>query len=195
MNWISRSWRFVKDPNHSGAVVAIFTIVIASTGIVYTIFAALQWTVMREAFIAANKPAVGVNGISVGHYDTSGKLLENRGLPGAASMVFTIEVKNFGSVSAENFLPDWKVFIDGIEQPNPNPEGRKPGTIFPQKSVFFRGQIGGPDYVAIMTGKEILETEVSVKYEGLGRNYNYCERQRYGPQIDYFFRFGASCLK
>jgi len=42
----SRIWAFVKAQEHSNAVVAIFTGVITVTGIIYTIFAGLQWSVI-----------------------------------------------------------------------------------------------------------------------------------------------------
>jgi hypothetical protein len=44
-----RIWIWVKDPKHSSAMVAIFTAVIMLTGISYTIFAALQWSAIRES--------------------------------------------------------------------------------------------------------------------------------------------------
>jgi hypothetical protein len=48
MNFIRKAWDFVRNPAHSGAVVAILTFVLAIAGIVYTVFSILQWSVMRQ---------------------------------------------------------------------------------------------------------------------------------------------------
>ncbi|SRR6266571_1830315 len=57
MGFIKRWWGFVKDPQHSGAVVAIFTIVIAITGILYTTVSVLQWCANNKAADAAKSAA------------------------------------------------------------------------------------------------------------------------------------------
>jgi len=57
MGFIGRWWSFVKDPQHSGAVVAIFTIVIAVTGVLYTTVSVLQWCANKKAADAAASAA------------------------------------------------------------------------------------------------------------------------------------------
>jgi hypothetical protein len=58
MGFVRRWWHFVRDPQHSGAVVAIFTIVIAITGIAYTSFAFLQWQTMHDT-LSLERPWLG----------------------------------------------------------------------------------------------------------------------------------------
>jgi hypothetical protein len=45
MNW----WNFIRDPGHSNAIMAIFTVVIALSSIGYGIVALCQWGAMRES--------------------------------------------------------------------------------------------------------------------------------------------------
>jgi hypothetical protein len=44
---IDKGWEFVKDPNHSGAVMAIFTALIFVATVAYAVIALLQWNAMR----------------------------------------------------------------------------------------------------------------------------------------------------
>jgi hypothetical protein len=46
---IKRTWHFVKDPHHSNAVVAVFTVGIFFTGLIYAFFAYLQWQTMKRS--------------------------------------------------------------------------------------------------------------------------------------------------
>jgi hypothetical protein len=46
---LARIWTFVKAPERSNALVAIFTVVITLTGIIYTVFAGLQWSAMKNS--------------------------------------------------------------------------------------------------------------------------------------------------
>ena len=48
-------WIFVKDSNHSGAVVAIATAISTGIVLVYTVFAMLQWLAIREQNEIAQK--------------------------------------------------------------------------------------------------------------------------------------------
>ena len=45
---ISRAWHFVKDPNHSGAVMAIFTVLIFATNVAYVIVSTLQFNILKQ---------------------------------------------------------------------------------------------------------------------------------------------------
>lgn len=61
MSFVKRWWAFVKNPDHSSAVVAIFTIVIAVTGILYAVFSYLQWHAMSgqlDEMQGANRPYI-----------------------------------------------------------------------------------------------------------------------------------------
>jgi hypothetical protein len=74
MTFFKKYWQLVRDPQHSGAVIAIFTIVIACTGLVYTGTCILQWCVMRQtminserAFVFTEKPFLVGDGGPPGH--------------------------------------------------------------------------------------------------------------------------------
>jgi hypothetical protein len=171
---------------------------------VYVSVAAYQGCEMRESvriahdtFIAANKPSVGVNGISIVYTGVGpqGQRIESK-VPTQQTnnFSFQVEIKNFGQVSADDFLPTTKVFLDGKEQPGELNFVRQTSTIFPGKSVYFAFGIGSQDYPSIVNGKKILELEVTVHYAGPGKTYNYCEKYRYGaPNINAFFRLGTAC--
>lgn len=206
MGFIKKWWSFVRDSQHSGAVVAIFTAVIAVTGIVYTIFSILQWYEMRTsvkiahaAFLAANKPSVGVSSIGAQHMgiDAAGKPI-NSPQPSSQTNNFRIavEVKNFGTVAAENFVPTWRIFLNGVQRnTRPLEQGSRPSTIFPGRVVFLTGIVGAENYHAIMAGEKTLDLEVTVRYDGLDKSYAYCERWRYNPPNNAFLGLGAACTQ
>jgi hypothetical protein len=61
MSFVKTWWTFVKNPDHSSAVVAMFTIVIAFTGILYAVFSYLQWHTMSgqlDEMQGANRPYI-----------------------------------------------------------------------------------------------------------------------------------------
>lgn len=60
-----RIWDWVKNPKHSSAVQAIFTAVIMVTGILYTVFAGLQWSVTNDSLISVQRAFVRSTGITV----------------------------------------------------------------------------------------------------------------------------------
>jgi hypothetical protein len=62
-------WKFIIDPKHSGALMAIFTILIFITGAIYAVFAALQWTAMK----ASNKLTRDTLQVSQRAYVTIGR--------------------------------------------------------------------------------------------------------------------------
>src|SRR6266852_5856741 len=51
LQFIGRWWNHLGDTQNSNRVVAVFTIVIALTGILYARYAAKQWDVMQKSFI------------------------------------------------------------------------------------------------------------------------------------------------
>lgn len=155
--------------------------------------------IAHDTFVAANKPSVGVNGISVVFtgIDVNGQRIESK-IPNEKTnnMDFSVEIKNFGPVPGDNFLTNWKVFIDGTEQPSTINFERNSSTIFPGKSVYLTGKIGSHDYPAVVGGQKIIELEVTVRYEGPGQKYRYCEKYRYGgPTAIAFLRYGTACVQ
>jgi hypothetical protein len=58
---VMRWWKFIKDPQHSQAIIAILTLVIAGTGIGYDIVASKQLSVMNDT-LKLERPWIGAVG-------------------------------------------------------------------------------------------------------------------------------------
>ncbi len=158
-----------KDPL---IITTIATAVIAVATIVNLLVAIFMWRVTKEStgvtksiFEAANRPYVGIPRVKVEKDDAAKKLN------------FAVEIKNFGSVPANEFDSNWDVWIDGVSQPQTKfPD--KPSVLFPQASVFRVGLIADPMvYSSIVTGKSALEFVVEVRYKGVTqKEYYYREK-------------------
>jgi hypothetical protein len=153
--------------------------------------------IAHDTFVAANKPSVGVNGISpmYGTKTDGGEAFSSLRTKKTDNLGFRVDVKNFGSVAATNFTAKWIVFLDGVPGKGIGPES---GTVvlFPQKSIFFQGYIGSENYQAVVvSATKTLELEVTVSYDGPGpnQNYTYCEKDRFSPTMNAFTNLGAAC--
>jgi hypothetical protein len=65
MEMVNRWWEFVKNPNHSSAIIAILTLVIALSNIAYGWFSYRQMNIMRDSLglsLAMERPWIGPNG-------------------------------------------------------------------------------------------------------------------------------------
>jgi hypothetical protein len=78
LNKIINAWHSVKDPNHSGAVTAIASAVTTLIVLVYTIFSALQWCVMRESNSINRQALVSVQRAFVNFIDLGANTLIER---------------------------------------------------------------------------------------------------------------------
>ncbi len=58
METMSTAWNFIRDPHNSNAIIAVFTVLIFLTGSIYTVFAALQWSVMHDT-LRLERPWLG----------------------------------------------------------------------------------------------------------------------------------------
>jgi hypothetical protein len=58
VGWWKRKWHFIIVPQHSNALVAAFSALLFIAMVVYTIFAALQWSAMKKATQAAQRSAI-----------------------------------------------------------------------------------------------------------------------------------------
>jgi hypothetical protein len=193
IGFIKGWWSHLGDSRNSNRIVAIFTIVIALTSIGYAVFAYKQWGIMRETFIAANKPSVGVSGFVLVHegVDQSGKRFNSSTrTDSTVQLQISVEIKNFGPVAAEDFISQWKVFIDGREETNVTPS-TPPRTIFPGQVIVHTGVIGSRDYPDIMSGAKTLELRITVRYGGANQRYAYCETNQYFHQIGTFVTTGS----
>lgn len=111
-----------------------------------------------EAAQMANRPYVGVNGITFYYVEkdiqpNGTHLVTGSRTKNSIAMEFKGEVKNFGPVAGTNFKADWKIFLGGIE-----PKGYRipdtPSTIYPTQEVFLPAGIWGDDYSALIQGNK-----------------------------------------
>ena len=58
VGWWQRKWQFIIVPQHSSALVAVFSALVFLAAVVYAIFAALQWSAMKEATQASQRSAI-----------------------------------------------------------------------------------------------------------------------------------------
>lgn len=175
---MSSDFLWWKDPL---IITTIATAVIAVATVVNLLVAIFMWRVTREStritrsiFEAANRPYVGIPNVNVQKDDAAKKL------------DFTVRIKNFGSVPANEFSSKWDVLIDGVSQPQTGiPD--KPAVLFPQVSVLLAGTFADPMYSSIVTGKSALEFVVKVRYKGVTqKEYYYRQKNRYYPQANSF---------
>jgi hypothetical protein len=107
---------------------------------------------------------------------------------------FRVEIKNFGTVAAEDFVSSWKAFIDDIEQSMPEGVPAQPSTIFPGKTVFLVASLGRDNYKSVIIDKtKTLDLEITVSYDGLDKHYVYCEKDRFSAKYNAFQGLGAVC--
>jgi len=189
-----RGWlNHLGDAQNSNRVVAIFTIVIAITGIIYAVFAGKQLGVMRDTFNAANKPSVGVNHVGVWHIgrDKEGKITRSEmKTVDTTALSVAVEIKNFGQVVAEDYTSTWRGFVDGKEVPRPT-ESTPPGNIFPGQVRYLIGGVGQPDYTGIADGTKTFEIQVTIHYKGPNQTYAYCQKERYMTDVNAFGVIGS----
>jgi len=199
---VSRFWQFIIDQKHSNAIVAIFTVLIFVTGLLYTIFAALQWSAIRETngiardtFNAANRPYVGPNAVQVVFVgqDGQGNLIRiDHPTKQTTNMDYRVEIKNFGTIPASHCRIDWRIFFDGVEQPKVKQVPASPVTLYPTGTQYLAGVIGSEkDYEGIViTGNEILTIETTVSYEWPKNQDGECTKHQYDRDMHGFMYLG-----
>jgi hypothetical protein len=124
----------------------------------------------REAFIATNRPFVGVD-TTIGNKD-----IERH------SLSVTVAIKNFGTTPAYEFSPRWDLYLNGIKQRADDRIPDKPSILFPGQFVALTGTFVKPTYDALEARTMILVIYVTVSYAGPVENYHTCQKYRYAPQ-------------
>jgi len=162
----------------------------------YTGFAAWQVKISHDTFNAANRPYVGVSGISIKHLkkDNTGAL-QGVDKPDKDThwLNIGVEIKNFGPVPGTNYKSDWEVFIAGVPGRGVGAVDEVPTTIFPGESLFKDAQIGETDYPAVMDGTKSLMLNLSIEYDGPAGHYKQCSKQDFLPMINGFLDRGPDC--
>ena len=162
----------------------------------YTAFAAWQVKISRDTFNAANRPYVGVSGISIKHLkkDKTGAFqVVDKPDRDTHWLNIVVEIKNFGAVPGTNYKSDWEVFIAGVPGPGMGASDEVPTTIFPGESLFKAAQIGETDYPTVMDGTKPLMLNLSIEYDGPSGHYKQCSKQDFLPMINGFLDRGPDC--
>src|ERR1700721_1980792 len=188
LEFVKRWGAHLEESKNSNRVVAVLTMGIFLTGLIYAAVATMQWCVMRQTFIAANIPSVGVSMVEVHHlsFDENRRpILSETRTDKTISLGFIATIKNSGTVAAENFVATWKAFINAEEQPV-LPSPNRPAKMLPGREIKLVGQTGQPaTYLALMTGKDKLALEITVSYDDPEhKRLTYCEREEYDYTID-----------
>jgi len=150
--------------------------------------------IAHETFVSTNRPSVGVNGILplyVGLNNANQAVYSAVPTKQSTNFVLRVELKNFGSVTAEDFWITWKIFINGVLVPKDNEEMPRHSKIYPGKFVYLPARIGTADTPGISDGTKILELEVTVHNKAPEEDYAYCEKHRYEPSVHAFMNLGA----
>jgi hypothetical protein len=152
-------------------------------------------SISQDTFNAANRPYIGINGISVLYLPrdvTNAGQLSQMPTGETTRLAFKVEIKNIGPVPGTNETQGWRVFIDGIEQLMTKVTS-SPVTFFPGELTYLSATIDERDYSAIQSGTKKLVIDVWVDYDGPAGHYKDCERQQYEPGIRAFYDLGARC--
>jgi hypothetical protein len=140
---------------------------------------------------SANRPYIGVNGMNSDYFkiDRGGK--QQPAPPkDAFGMTYGVQIKNFGPIPGENFLPDWRVFMDGIEMKPTVPVARRhPYEFFPTQTTEFRSTLAGPQYQDIIHRRKRMAIKVWVIYDG-GGHHETCTDIQYEPGASAFLPLG-----
>lgn len=57
VGWLGRKWNFIIAPQHSNALIAVFSALLFIATVVYTVFAAFQWSEMKKAARVSERSA------------------------------------------------------------------------------------------------------------------------------------------
>lgn len=179
------AWKY-RPLRDSGVTIATLVMTSVIATIYFFQLLAMRQTVanIQDNFNAANRPFVGVNGIGV--VDTATK-----DAPG--NLIFRVEVKNFGPVSADNYRGESRVWLNGQEVSGGLTVREGPITLFPGKALTRNAIAGTSNYEAIKSGRLKVVLEIKVDYDGPSKHYTYCERFEYNPAIVGFSNLGAGC--
>lgn len=149
----------------------------------------------QDTYDAADRPYLGINGITANYVAVKDGSVVNLGKSstGAVAVAFTIEIKNFGQVPAENFRNDSDAVLAGKEISGTIPTGTKGGEVFPSESVYFPGHLGPPYYSDVISKKSTLLIRVHLSYSYASKKYEHCEKEIFNPDVGVFESLGVDC--
>ena len=144
--WLKRKWGFVTIPEHSNAIIAIFSALLFVATTLYTVFAALQWSRMGESNKINRESLQGVQRSYISFQGVQGRrIAERRGAPPneTASFQFSAQTLNTGNTPANSmaqwFYADKMANEPSEEQFRGNPSSAPSGHVISPKSPYDFG--------------------------------------------------------
>jgi hypothetical protein len=128
----------------------------------------------QKQFEVTSRPYIGFNRILVTDRPDN-KIIELTG-----------HLKNFGSVPATDFVPDWQAYANGVRVSVGRADYSNPSILFPGENALLVGDISGDDYLKLMRGTMILDITIFAKYSGPISSYMYCNKERFLPEYKDF---------
>jgi hypothetical protein len=163
----------------STVVIAIATVVNLGVSVGLWLSTRDSVEVARHVFETANRPYVGTETV-FGVIDRDKHILN-----------FTAQVKNSGTVPAENTDIAWEVSLNGIAQPGIGVPSN-PSILFPNDHVSLHGGAFNDQFDKIMNGQITLTIVLRASYNGpSNKTYQYCNKHRYEPSINLFMNLGV----
>jgi hypothetical protein len=165
--------------------VTISTVFIAIATCVNVIVSALQWGAAKKSaavalsiFQTANRPYVGV------------EALEFRKNKIKKSAHIEAYIKNSGTAPAEHCEFCWEIYINKVLHPGKDIPSN-PGILFPQATTQLKGDLNGPLYYGIISGKTTLEIIVRISYKWQeNKDDVHKEKHRYDHTQNAFMNLG-----
>ncbi|PYT78857.1 MAG: hypothetical protein DMG40_18540 [Acidobacteria bacterium] len=91
VGWWKRKWQFIIVPQHSNALVAVFSALLFLATVVYTVFAAFQWSEMKNATQASQRAAIAAkDSADLARKQMEGLVAAIVDIPGGVSVDFPV---------------------------------------------------------------------------------------------------------
>ena len=136
--------------------------------------------VTNEIRLTSQRPYIGVESVH---------------LVDAASPKVMADLRNFGSIQAEDAVIDIVLRVNGraLSLDFEPQRQEAPVVLSPSVPHHFYRHISRDTYLDAMKGKAILVVEIQVRYRGPGGDQHcYRTRDRYDPTDDFFYSQGGS---
>jgi hypothetical protein len=173
---IRMTWDFIRKPENANAIVAVFTALIFLTGLIYTIFAGLQWRAIRESNEINREALESVQRAYVTFSPFITQVIRSRtnGSPPVAWR-FQIPVVNSGTTPTRDMLNYATLYITEGELPADfdfqDFEHGRSMVLGPKAEINFETSEAGIDSIAdVANGKKSLYLYGWATYRDIFKN-------------------------
>jgi hypothetical protein len=116
-----------------------------------------------------NRPYIGLSGIAV-YVD-----------PLRRTISFNAVAKNFGTTPGTQFDYEWVITSNGSRLQGKGGKTMS-DTLFPGQTAVLVASVRDPAYDGVLTGKDVVEFQVTSRYTGPSGRYIECQRSRFVPE-------------